>query len=168
LTLRTVISVCLILNGAVLGIISISLPKALPCHATHESSQVNKAIISFLIIAQCIEPASFLCFASLCLVSPYKDVEHGILTESEKRQADHEDIEIHSVYSETVIDKWQQRLATTSKVIRYACCNSLGGSNISEGYNEVAVVFARLFHHNGFFDIVPSDIVAGFILVRYE
>ena len=170
LTLRTIISVCIVLNGAVLGIIAISLPKELPCHASQESTQVNKAILSFVIIAQCIEPAFFICFASLCLVSLSNDVDEGILTASEKEHvfASGNDVEIHSIYSETVIDKWQHRLSTTSKLVRYACCNSFGGANISEGYDDVALVFARLFHHNGFFDIVPSDIVAGFILVRYE
>jgi len=47
-------------------------------------------------------------------------------------------------------------------------CNLFGGSNITEGFDQVAKVFTDFFHHDGFLDVVPSDVVAGLVLVRLE
>jgi len=47
-------------------------------------------------------------------------------------------------------------------------CNIFGGSNLTEGFDEVAKVLTDFFHHDGFLDVVPSDVVAGIVLVRIE
>jgi len=43
-----------------------------------------------------------------------------------------------------------------------------GGSNIGEDLEAVAKVLTNFFHHDGFLDVVPSDVVAGIILVRLQ
>jgi sn1-specific diacylglycerol lipase len=47
-------------------------------------------------------------------------------------------------------------------------CNIFGGSNVDEGLNTVARVLTNFFHHDGFLDVVPSDVVAGIMLVRIQ
>lgn len=32
----------------------------------------------------------------------------------------------------------------------------------------VAAIFSDFFHHEGFLDVVPSDVVAGILLVRFQ
>ena len=63
--------------------------------------------------------------------------------------------------------------------------STIGGGNINEGYEGMANVLvwtiiyntfglltfcnfqAAFFHHDGFLDVVPSDVVAGLVLVRF-
>lgn len=35
-------------------------------------------------------------------------------------------------------------------------------------YLLVAAIFSDFFHHEGFLDVVPSDVVAGILLVRFQ
>jgi hypothetical protein len=57
------------------------------------------------------------------------------------------------------------------KVIKYSqifSCNKFGGGQIEDDLNAVAKVLTNLFHHEGFLDVVPSDVVAGIILVGIQ
>jgi sn1-specific diacylglycerol lipase len=57
------------------------------------------------------------------------------------------------------------------KVIKYTqffSCNKFGGGQIEDDLNAVATALTTLFHHEGFLDVVPSDVVAGIILVGIQ
>lgn len=57
--------------------------------------------------------------------------------------------------------RWEARLRRFTK--------SLAGNEEASGMlQEVARVLTNVFHSQGFLDIVPSDILAGFVLVRAE
>jgi len=63
---------------------------------------------------------------------------------------------------------WEGRCRTILKSIQICSCNLFGGSNIGEDLEAVAKVLTNFFHHDGFLDVVPSDVVAGIILVRLQ
>ena len=48
------------------------------------------------------------------------------------------------------------------------CCNLFGGANVGQDIEAVAKVLTVFFHHDGFLDVVPSDVVAGILLVRLQ
>jgi hypothetical protein len=82
---------------------------------------------------------------------------------------------------------WQTRCQSLMTFLEYLCCltyqnqqhsttraitqernDITEGITKSEGYNQVAKVLTTFFHHDGFLDVVPSDILAGFLLVRVQ
>jgi hypothetical protein len=86
---------------------------------------------------------------------------------------------------------WQTRCQSLMTFLEYLCCLTYNnqsktahsrtaqerstrtsdlseGLTKSEGYNQVAKVLTTFFHHDGFLDVVPSDILAGFLLVRVQ
>jgi hypothetical protein len=67
-----------------------------------------------------------------------------------------------------IINSWKDRCRRYTRHIQICSCNIFGGSNITEGFDEVAKVLTEFFHHDGFLDVVPSDVVAGIVLVRIE
>eukprot|EP01038_Epipyxis_sp_PR26KG_P009971 gene9971-13411_t len=63
---------------------------------------------------------------------------------------------------------WEKRCKILCKSVQICSCNLFGGNNIQDSFEEVARIFTKVFHHDGFLDVVPSDVVAGIILVRHE
>jgi len=63
---------------------------------------------------------------------------------------------------------WANRCQQLTRSIQIISCNLFGGGQINEGFEEVAKALMQFFHHSGFLDVVASDVVAGFILVRLE
>jgi hypothetical protein len=47
-------------------------------------------------------------------------------------------------------------------------CNLFGGAGVGDDLATVGRVFSNFFHHEGFLDVVPSDVMAGFLLVRFQ
>mmetsp|Transcript_7415 Transcript_7415/g.12465 ORF Transcript_7415/g.12465 Transcript_7415/m.12465 type:complete len:666 (+) Transcript_7415:169-2166(+) len=66
------------------------------------------------------------------------------------------------------INTWENRCRRITRSIQICSCNIFGGGNITEGFDDVAKVLTDFFHHDGFLDVVPSDVVAGIVLVRME
>lgn len=80
------------------------------------------------------------------------------------------------------IDKWEKRCKSLCRGLQYCTCNIFGGSGITEDLDAgiitithdllsqylVAAIFSDFFHHEGFLDVVPSDVVAGILLVRFQ
>ncbi len=70
---------------------------------------------------------------------------------------------------ETVYVYWLNRLKSTIRFVRCLSCNIVGGKNIlEEDYEAMARMTTKLFHHDGFLDIVPGDVMAGLILVHMQ
>jgi hypothetical protein len=64
---------------------------------------------------------------------------------------------------------WMNRIERMMKRIEYYSCHLLNnGGNVNEELHKVAEFLAKFFHHDGFLDLVPSDIITGMILVRKE
>lgn len=63
---------------------------------------------------------------------------------------------------------WQDRCRTACKCLQLTTCNIFGGHHIGEDLEAVGEIFAQFFHHEGFLDVVPSDVVAGLVLVRLQ
>jgi hypothetical protein len=47
-------------------------------------------------------------------------------------------------------------------------CNLFGGKHIQNDLTNVAKLLTSFFHHDGFLDIVPSDVIAGIVLLRIQ
>lgn len=62
---------------------------------------------------------------------------------------------------------WEKRCKSCCKWLQLCTCNLFGGTNIPEDLEAVARVLAQVLHHEGMLDLVPSDLVAALILVRY-
>jgi sn1-specific diacylglycerol lipase len=63
---------------------------------------------------------------------------------------------------------WQDRCRTGCRCLQLTTCNLFGGHHIGEDLEAVGEIFAQFFHHDGFLDVVPSDVVAGLVLVRLQ
>ena len=66
------------------------------------------------------------------------------------------------------LEVWKSRCNYLCKGAQYCTCNLFGGGNITEDLETVARVLTMFFHHEGFLDVVPSDVVAGIVLVRLQ
>lgn len=131
---------------AIVGIVGLSLSNRIPCNTTRERTRINQTILSILIIAQIFELVGSACCVGVCISSI--DIER----------------EVHELNNETrsqSIGRWEERLRKAT--------NYLSNNEEASGVmREVARVFSNFFHSQGFVDIVPSDILAGFVLVRVE
>ena len=64
---------------------------------------------------------------------------------------------------------WLQRLSNLCALARCCSCTVLGGKGVEEQDIEgAAKLFTLFFHHSGFLDVVPSDVLAGMLLVRVQ
>ena len=64
---------------------------------------------------------------------------------------------------------WLLRLSNLCALARCFSCTILGGKDVEEQDIEgAAKLFTLFFHHEGFLDVVPSDVLAGMLLVRVQ
>jgi hypothetical protein len=56
---------------------------------------------------------------------------------------------------------WETRCRYLCNTMRFLTCNLFGGGRIGEELESVARVLTAFFHHEGFLDVVASDVVAG-------
>jgi len=73
--------------------------------------------------------------------------------------------------SRKVVSQWAQCCKRAMRSFQLCSCNTFGGQKIADNesaFEEVAKVLTTFFHHDGFLDVVPSDVVAGIILVRLQ
>ena len=86
----------------------------------------------------------------------------------------------NNVYSHTMDDSeeedfnsknqkvWAKRCQAICSCTRFFSCGIFGGANVTQDIDAVARVMTKLFHHDGFLDVVPSDVLAGILLVRLQ
>lgn len=133
---------------AFFGVISLGLGSDLPCNEDVEGDRLGKAFVALVVASQLIDTMFLFC-CCYCLRSGGKDKES---------------IEEH----DQILALWQNRCQSLVRGLHFCLCNIFGGGNIEEGFEEVAKVLTNFFHHDDFLDVVPSDVVAGILLVRVE
>lgn len=143
--LRGVIA-CLQLCCAITGTIGVCISSHIPCSAAAERTNANKAILSIVIVSQYIDViAQSCCFY---LISTDDVMLIGDDPPDEESQ----------------LRSWEQRAQKLIRRLRLYFGDS--PQPTEESMQDVARVLTRLFHHDGFMDVVPSDVVAGMVLVR--
>jgi len=66
------------------------------------------------------------------------------------------------------LQTWMRRLQRYINRVRCCFCSVLGGNHVvQEDLEGAAMTLAKFFHHDGFLDIVPGDVLAGLLLVRW-
>lgn len=62
--------------------------------------------------------------------------------------------------------EWSRSCRICCRGVQLCTCNLFGGSQIGNEFDAVGRTLTALFHHEGFLDVVVSDVVAGIILTR--
>lgn len=137
---------------AIFGLISLTIQSDLPCNNTFEESNLTRAFITVVVVSQLIDVVSMMC---CCYVFSSNKVDEDAHHQQPKDES-------------WALNTWENRCRRYTRSIQICSCNIFGGSNITEGFDEVAKVLTDFFHHDGFLDVVPSDVVAGIVLVRIE
>ena len=134
---------------AIVGLCVISAHSSIPCVSDFKSYQsYDLVLLSVVVITQFVDISSQMC---CCYAF------------SASREDDTHPLDEH--YAATI---WEGRCKLLMNVLQVCSCNIFGGSNVEEDLNTVARVLTNFFHHDGFLDVVPSDVVAGIILVRIQ
>jgi hypothetical protein len=171
---------------AIFGIIAITKDSEIPCENDFRDSTVTVAMVLIVAILQfaewfvygcglfCLQTASSpgdssggrgasgasASHASASILTYDPDAPmHGVIGGSNAHP--------HPLTEEAVLT-WENRCRSMVRIVRYCTCNIFGGNNVEEGFQQVARVLTTFFHHDGFLDVVASDIVAGIVLLRVE
>lgn len=134
---------------AIFGAFVVSANSFIPCATTFQLSRTYDLILlSVIIISQLVDISSLVC---CCYIFSSKKVSAEGIDDEE---------EMTSI--------WESRCKVGVKVFQIFTCNLFGGSNIERDLRAVAKILTTFFHHDGFLDVVPSDVLAGIILVRMQ
>ncbi len=134
---------------AIFGIITLNYQSNVPCNAQFESSSLNRIFVSIVVISQMIDVSALCC---CCYLFSANRIDDDMQPRDES----------------WALNTWESRCRKVTKSIQMCSCNLFGGANITEGFEDVAKMLTHLFHHDGFLDVVPSDVAAGIVLVRLE
>lgn len=137
---------------AIFGLISLTAHSEMPCNNSFEQSSLTRAFITVVVVSQLIDVFSMVCCCYMFSANKIDEDHH------------HQEPKDES----WALNTWENRCRRYTRQIQICSCNIFGGSNITEGFDEVAKVLTDFFHHDGFLDVVPSDVVAGIVLVRIE
>lgn len=146
----------------ILGIIGLTMNDEVPCHAKIPRSSVNKFIFGVIVISQVVD-IGFLATCYCLVVGDTSASEHQPQDQS-RRQSRDDGLSDNS----TQLAKMEDKFRKFARQIEYYGCSNFGGGKVDESLEGVAHVMTKYFENYGFIDVVPSDIVAGIILVRAE
>ncbi len=139
------------------GIAVLALGSETHCNQSDSRYQMSLAFVALVSVSQIIDSLFLMC-CCYCLRSPRSKRRHRSLGQDQPFFQD-----------DTALTVWESRCRWIMNYSRYLTCNLFGGKFIDkEGYEQVARVLVSLFHHEGFLDLVASDILAGLLLVRAE
>jgi hypothetical protein len=144
----------LFLGGAqfILGItgifVTISRSSTVCVNDMRYTKHYDLALLSLITISQLVDIGALLCCCYTFSASREGEESHG-----------------DEHYAATLLEG---RCKLAMRYLQLCCCNLFGGSNIDEDLSTVARVLTNFFHHDGFLDVVPSDVVAGIMLVRIQ
>ena len=134
---------------AVFGLFIVSAHSFIPCSDQFKNSQTNDLVLlSVVVITQVVDISSLVC----CCYA------FSVNEESEEYTEDHE----------VAVSVWEGRCKAGLKCVQISTCNLFGGAYVNDDIKAVASVLTNFFHHDGFLDVVPSDVVSGIILVRAQ
>lgn len=148
-----------------------------------QNSHVDTVLLTIVVIMQLIDVISQFC---CCYLLRGKKVSlnnaslglpstHALT--SKNHNHDHNDGLFHSEdfdddddddYDIETQKQWEKRCSAICKCSRFFSCGIFGGSGIAQDIEAVAKVFTNFFQHDGFLDVVPSDVLAGILLVRLQ
>mmetsp|Transcript_8707 Transcript_8707/g.19113 ORF Transcript_8707/g.19113 Transcript_8707/m.19113 type:complete len:753 (+) Transcript_8707:114-2372(+) len=143
---------CAQLLLALFGLVSLTVNSQIPCNEAFEHNAVTHAFILVVVISQLLDFSSLICCCYL--------FSSNKIDEDDEHQPPRDE--------SWALNNWENRCRRFTRSVQICSCNIFGGSNITEGFDEVAKVLTDFFHHDGFLDVVPSDVVAGIVLVRIE
>jgi len=141
------------------GIAVLALGSSAECNESNVNYHLSRIFVGIVAVSQIIDSiVLFCCCYCLQATSSSKNAHNK----------DNDEDDIHLRDEESVLQLWESRCQLFVRYFHLLCCNLFGGNNIEEGFDQVAKVLTTFFHHDGFLDVVASDVVAGFILVRVE
>lgn len=139
-------------GSAVFGVVVIDRRVRIPCLTDAlDTRDTDVILLSLVVISQLIDITALLCCCYLFSANKVND----------------------PMVSEPLDEKWansawERRCRTMCKSLQLCTCNIFGGSNVADDLEKVAKILTAFFHHEGFLDVVPSDVVAGILLVRMQ
>ena len=137
---------------AVFGLVVIANRVSVPCTADIvDTTRVTVILLSVVVFSQLIDIAALLCCCYLFSANKVNDPAAS-----------------EPLDEEWANSAWERRCRTVCKSLQVCTCNIFGGSNATEDLEKVAKILTAFFHHEGFLDVVPSDVVAGILLVRMQ
>jgi hypothetical protein len=158
------------------GIFALSYADAIPCNATDAGTRLSQLLFSVNIIFQyldvgCLSCCCYFTSSSLRLEREEEeeedrenDIEEG---RTPRRRVHHKSWRQST--GKDVTARWTTRAQLWLERVELFTGNLLeSGGRPGEEMNSLAEFLAKFFHHDGFLDVVASDIVAGLILVRKE
>lgn len=147
----------------ILGIIGLTMNDEVPCNAKIPRSSVNKFIFGVIVISQVVD-IGFLAACYCLVVDDTSSDEAPQQSQQQHRQSRDDGASDNS----TQLAKMENKFRKFARQIEYYGCSNFGGGKVDESLEGVAIVMTKYFENHGFIDVVPSDIVAGIILVRAE
>ena len=161
--------VILFLEGvcAVYGMVVFVMHYNMSCYG--ENAKVVLALIAAVVISQFAEFLPLICCCCTVQSRPVdKDAITGHLSDIESSGEPRHIIAVNEV-TDDARQAWMQRLQRLINCLRCCCCNLLGGNRVVQDDLEgAAITLSNFFHHDGFLDIVPGDVLAGLLLVRWQ
>lgn len=134
---------------AIFGVFVVSRNSFVPCARTFQMSKTfDLTLLSVIIISQLVDISSLVC----CCYT------FSSTRESDKFGDD----------DDVATSIFEGRCKSLVHYIKIISCNLFGSSYTDTDLKAVAKVLTAFFHHTGFLDVVPSDIMAGIILVRIQ
>ena len=134
---------------AIFGVFVISQNSFIPCARTFQmSTTFDLILLSVIIVSQLVDISSLVCCC------------YAFSSKSESSEIVDDDEIATSIY--------ERRCKSLVHYIKIISCNIFGGSYTDTDLKAVAKVLTAFFHHTGFLDVVPSDVMAGIILVRIQ
>ena len=133
---------------AIFGLFIISARSYVPCAQTLQGNTHDLILLSVVVITQLVDISSLVC----CCYT-FSSKKDGIES---------------SLDDAASASKFSERGLSIIKFMQICSCNIFGGSDVQGGLQAVAVELTNFFHHDGFLDVVPSDVLAGLILLRAQ
>lgn len=146
---------------ALYGIFGVAYTSQIPCNGNEERTIINRAIFIVIICSQYVDVFFLTCCCYLATSSLKSDDDEDDDIEKQNKSN-------HGIESKSVTERWEKRFEQIIKKIQFYSCNFLGSGNVNQEMENVAKVLTKFFHHEGSLDVVPSDIIAGIIMVRNE
>ena len=134
---------------AVFGISVVENSVRFPCLSDNFQQPTDIILLSVMVISQLIDVMALLC---CCYCLSANRINDPILVDDER-------------WANTLWEKWCKTLCHS---LQLCTCNIFGGGNVAEDLNKVAKILTAFSHHEGFLDVVPSDVVAGILLLRLQ
>ena len=157
---------------AIFGIISIAKDSDVPCENDFRDSKVTVILVLIVAILQFAEWFVYGCGLYCLQTAGRSDHDIGNDIGLDPNAPLHGTIGGSNAHphrlTEEAIVTWENRCRSIVRIIRWLTCNLFGGNNVEEGFQQVARVLTTFFHHDGFLDVVASDIAAAIVLVRVE